>query len=286
MSNTTFALTEPILRETASHRARCSRRTLASVSFLTGFAVLLLANLCGRGQYQAVLEPLGTMMLALRAWRGHMDLHEKRITGIQPGVFTDLTLNGTLNLHENKISNISGAFEGLRLFGDLDLHENKIKIIQPEAFKDFSLQGSLDLHENHIAEIEPGAFAGLSVQGSLDLSANKITEIQSGTFQGLSLNGSLDLSSNKLTEVLPGAFSGLSCDCVALTGNKLKEIGAAAFEGISVKRLKVIVDTSVNATSLVNATELVARKKPRWFPWRGAQGAQLEAIQVVREGSC
>lgn len=298
MSTTTCALAEPILRETESHRARSSGRTLACLSFVMGFVLVL------SGQCSAVWEPAVNMMIALRAWRGHLDMHEQGISEIQPGAFKDLTLRGKLDLHENKIRSITGAFDGLNLLGDLDLHENKLKVIRAGDLKQLSLHGSLEklgenekrgavtpertslnLHENRIVEIEPGAFQGLSLHGSLDLSANKITVIKAGTFKGLSLQGSLDLSSNKLMEVLPGAFSGLSCDCVDLAGNGLKEIGSAAFRGIGVKHLKVIVDANVNATDLAQPQHKA--KTVRHWLWKSTQAAQpLEDIQVVRDGSC
>lgn len=125
-----------------------------------------------------------------------------------PGTF-NLSGLETLDLKQNKISQLHGAFTGLYNLKELRLNSNNISSLPEIFFKDLKNLRKIFLGNNLLKIIHGETFATNSQLKLIGLLKNKITAIENSAFEGLSLE-SLDLrqnpcfnDSNVITKFLP-----------------------------------------------------------------------------------
>lgn len=108
-----------------------------------------------------------------------------------------------LDLSDNKLNSVDGAFAGLRELSRLDLRSNRLTEISQFTFRDQTNLRYLLLSENHISHIDRRAFRNLEKLTYLVLRKNPIGSIDKFQFHSLFLSY-VDLSECGLATVPRG----------------------------------------------------------------------------------
>ena len=125
-------------------------------------------------------------------------------------IATDVSLPALkyLNLAENKLVNIEGAFNLLENLNVLILKENGIKRVTRFTFTGMENLISVDLSENYIRKVDPGVFTN-SYLNEVNISGNLLEELEQETFVNLPILEVLDISHNNLVTIKSGAFDAI-----------------------------------------------------------------------------
>ena len=113
-----------------------------------------------------------------------------------------------LNLAENKLTDIDGAFNLLSTLNVLILRENGIEKVTKSTFSGMDNLISVDLSQNFIREVAPGVFSN-SYLNEVNISGNLLKELEAETFINLPILEVLDISHNNLIDIAKGAFDSI-----------------------------------------------------------------------------
>ncbi|KAM0681470.1 hypothetical protein GINT2_000672 [Glugoides intestinalis] len=167
-------------------------------------------------------------------------LENNNIKELQPNIFNNLQKLESLNLSDNKLTELpSCVFDGLVNLKSLWLPNNNIKELQPNIFNNLQKLEYLRLYSNKLTEIPSCVFDGLVNLIELWLEHNNIKELQPNLFNKLQKLEYLNLSNNKLTEFPEGILSELrSLQELNLSRNEIKSFPIGSFTGL--KKLKIL----------------------------------------------
>nr|KAG5688990.1 hypothetical protein BaRGS_005534 [Batillaria attramentaria] len=163
-------------------------------------------------------------------------LQDNEIVHLHRGAFTNLTCLQSLNLANNRITNITLAkyrpFDRLVHLNRLDLHGNPLGSLPNSILVEthFPHLRSLDLsfcELEFVGEIAIDEFGDLEV---LNMSNNRLTQLHGQTFQGYKALRFLDLSFNQLLTIQKDTFGDMMYLAeLRLEHNKLSVISDSAF---------------------------------------------------------
>jgi Leucine-rich repeat (LRR) protein len=134
------------------------------------------------------------------ACNGTLELSCQGITGLSPGVFSDMSSLQRLLLEGNSLSSLPEfAFDDLKNLKYLSLKENKLPALASSIFeKLFNLQ-TLNLSKNQLLHVPRHIFAGLRETRLLDLSWNQLQDLSISSFSALPKLETLYLNNNMLS---------------------------------------------------------------------------------------
>ena len=136
----------------------------------------------------------------------YVDMGYNSIEQVAPGLV--LPAMKYLNLAENKLTDIEGAFNLLSTLNVLILRDNAIEKVTPSTFSGMDNLISVDLSENYIREVAPSVFSN-SYLNEVNVSGNLLKELEQKTFINLPILEVLDLSHNNLVGIANGAFDAI-----------------------------------------------------------------------------
>ncbi|XP_050511559.1 leucine-rich repeat-containing G-protein coupled receptor 5-like isoform X2 [Diabrotica virgifera virgifera] len=142
-----------------------------------------------------------------------IDLHDKEISEIEPGAFSELFCLQELNLSHNNLTNLSeGSFEGLNSLVQLDLSFNSLQEIPDNGltFIELKTLRVLDLSHNEIKSLNQLSFMTLDALEILRIGHNKIKTIDPRVFNYLGALKQLYLNDNSLVETSAEQWKGLT----------------------------------------------------------------------------
>ena len=103
-----------------------------------------------------------------------IDLSKNNLTKLEPGSLSATTHLLHVDLSENQLQNVDGAFSGLRQLSRLDLRRNRLTRITSNSLPGLSNLRYLRLDENRISSIESRAFVTLDRLMYLVLRGNRL----------------------------------------------------------------------------------------------------------------
>ena len=167
-----------------------------------------------------------------------LDLRDKGIEGLAPGVFSGLSELRELELSYNRIARLApSVFEGLSKLKVLDLGHNKLATIEPGLIEGLPALQKLILYYNNLTKVPTGAPVNWPNLVYLDLSVNPLGNLTPGVFDNLPNLTVLRLDRIGLSRLVPGVFEDLNnLEELNLSRNELTTIEPSVFEGLS--RLK------------------------------------------------
>ena len=165
----------------------------------------------------------------------YLQLVEQGLTGLKPNDFSGLSNLQTLDLSNNRLSELpGGVFDGLTALDELRLYQSGVTELTERLFTDTPALTRLDLRENALVTLRAGAFSGLSNLESLNMWGNPLESLSQGAFSGLATLRNLNLGSNELTALPERAFVDLrNLSFLNLEYNRLGSLPANAFAGLS-----------------------------------------------------
>lgn len=152
-----------------------------------------------------------------------------------------------LNLEQNRLVNIDGAFNLLGSLQVLEIQGNMIEDLSPATFMGMDNLISLDVSRNKIKMLQPNVFQNTYLN-EVNLSRNALKELIKDTFSDLSILEVLDLSHNHLMGINNGAFDNIPrLKKLFLNDNKLSSYKGDFFQNMDNDTDLHTLDLSGNA---------------------------------------